>query len=233
MGQQANRRSFVIAGTAALLLAGCATTGIRSGDAVTAIKKLLGLSSKNALAKLGAGGLADAIGKGSGLTNAIGGAMGDGAAVQVVAIMDQLGLMKGVERKIGGAVSGLADKAAPFITEQIGGLAIANAASIINGQSDSATQLLKDAAASKLNAFLTDRLGASLGQLGVLADLQKGLSLTGGSFQAVDIGKLASSLTGSIGETIFGAIAQEERAIRADPASTGDKDIMAVFGRKA
>lgn len=232
MTQRLSRRALLALGASALAVAGCATAGNMTASAIDAIKKLLGLSSRKALAKLGAGGLADVVAKGAGLGKVLGGALGDSTAGQVVAVMDRLGLMKGVERKMASAVNSVADKAAPFIVDQIGVLAVNDAMAVVNGPSDAATQLLKSAIAGKLSDFLSPQIGTALSSVGALGELQTALGLAGAPAGALNINALATRLTTLVGEGIFEAIATEERAIRLDPGATGDKDIIAVFGRK-
>jgi Protein of unknown function (DUF4197) len=233
MAQSLNRRTLLILGVSAVAVAGCSTVGGMTANAVNAIKKLLGISSKKALAKLGAGGLADVIAKGSGLSEVIGGVVGGGTAGQVVAVMDRLGLMRGIERKMASAVNGVADKAAPFIVDQIGVLAVNDALAVVNGSDDAATQLLKTAISNKLADFLMPDVAKSLVNVGALSELQTALGLAGSPTNAFDLNGIASKLTALAGDGIFNAIAAEERLIRADPASTGDPEIIAIFGRKA
>lgn len=218
--------------SAALAVAGCAT-GMGGTDLLAAVKRLLGLATTNGLAKLGAGGLADAVARGAGLSEAIGGMVGNGTAGQVVAVLDRLGVMRSVERKVAASVSGLADKAAPLLLDQIGTLSADDARQVINGSSDAATVLLRAAVGNRLKNLLLPEVSRALAGVNLLGDLAPALSIAGINSPGLNLDALASRVTGTVGDSVFAAIAAEERAIRANPQSTGDPLLIRVFGQKS
>jgi hypothetical protein len=227
-----NRREMMgmlLAGSAMLTLSTCASVGKMGTSAVDAVKKLLKVASSKALGKLGAqGGFASGLSS----NDLLGDVGGDGLGGRMIALADSLGLMKGLDSKINRVAEMAADKAAPFIVDQIGGLSVADANAIINGPEDGATQLLKSAISNKLSEQLVPSLSAAVEGLGVLKDVQKILGVGSLPLDSLGLDRIVGKLTGKVGGSIFDAIANEERAIRRDPKSTGDADLIRIFGKK-
>lgn len=226
-----NRRDVMImllGSSAGLSLTGCATIGGAGLNAVALIKKLLTSASSKALGKLGAsGGFAGAFQAGE----LFGGIGGDTMGGRMLALADSLGLMKGLDQKINQVAELAASKAAPFIVDQIGGLSVADANAILSGPEDGATQLLKSAIANKLTDQLVPNLSKAVQGLGVLGDVQKVLGIGSLPLDSLGLNNIVSKLTGKVGGSIFSAIATEERAIRRNPQSTGDADLIKAFSK--
>jgi Protein of unknown function (DUF4197) len=225
-----NRRSFVLTTAATILasssLSGCAGMGGLGGvNLVEAIKQLLLLSTQRGLGKLaGDGGFlnnaAAKIGMGDVLNN---GNMGT-----ALAVLNQLGVLNGVENGLNRAAEQAAGKIAPWVADGVKGMSISDAASIVNGPGDAATNLLKTAIGNKLQTELGGLVGGALQALNVLGPL---MGAAGINLGGLNLGDLTRGVTQKAGNAIFGAIADEERFIRANPAATGNAAIIAAFGR--
>jgi hypothetical protein len=213
--------------------AGCASVGGMGADLVEAVRRLLGLSARNGLAKLGAGGLVDAVAKGAGIGDALGGMLGGGTAGRVVQVLNQVGLMKGVERKIAQSAGGLVDKAVPFILDQVGTLSVADAKSIINGSGDAATVLLRAAIGNRLKSLLLPEVNSALAASGLAGDMAGVLALAGVAPDRFNLAGLADRVGTTVDNSLFGAIAAEERLIRANPQATGDPLLIKVFSQRS
>ncbi len=227
-----NRRdvmALLLAGSATLALSNCASVGSMGSSAIDAVKKLLKVASSKALGKLGSAG---GFGNGFSANDLLGNVGGDGLGGRMIALADSFGLMKNLDKKINQVAELAASKAAPFIVDQVGGLTVGDANAIISGPEDGATQLLRSAISNKLAEQLVPSLSSAVEGLGVLKDVQKILGIGNLPLDSLGLDKIVGKLTGKVGGGIFDAIASEERAIRRDPASTGDKDLIRIFGKK-
>jgi Protein of unknown function (DUF4197) len=219
-----NRRHFVLATLATSSLTACASTGGLGGiNLVEAIKQLLLLSTQRGLGKLASDGgflnnAANKIGIGDVLNN---GKMGT-----ALAVLNQLGVLNGVETGLNRAAEQAAGKIAPWIADGVKSMSIADAASIINGPGDAATNLLKIALGNKLQSELGGLVGGAVQALNVLGPLMGAVGINLGG---LNLGDLTGSLTQKAGNVIFSAIANEERTIRANPQATGNASIIAAF----
>jgi hypothetical protein len=221
------RRSFILAALATTSLSACANMGGLGGtNLVEAIKQLLLLSTQRSLSKLGSEGgflnnAAAKIGMGDVLnSNSMGSAL---------ALMNQLGLLNGVERGINKAAEQAAGKIAPWIADGVKSMSITDAASIINGPGDAATNLLKTAVGNKLQGELGGIIGGAMQTMNVLGPL---MNTVGINIGGLNLGDITAGVTQKASNAIFGAIANEERAIRANPLETGNADIIGAFGRR-
>ncbi len=221
-----DRRYFILASlaTSSLSLGACAGMGgPGSVNLVEAIKQLLLLSTQRGLGKLASvGGFLNNGATKIGMKDALGGnEMG-----AVLAALNQLGVLNGVETGLNRAAEQAADKIAPWIADGVKGMNISDAASIINGPGDAATNLLKTALGNKLQSELGGLVSGALQTLNVLGPLMGAVGINIGG---LNIGDLVGGVTNKVGNVIFGAIATEERAIRANPQSTGNATIIAAF----
>jgi Protein of unknown function (DUF4197) len=230
MQQRREILGLFLASTAMVSVAGCATMGNSATSAIAAVKKLLGMASKKALTKLGmSSGFGNLLSSSDVLAN-VG---GSGIGGQVLQMASSLGLLNNLDKKLGQVAEMAANKAAPFIVDQIGGLSITDANAILNGSGDAATQVLKSAIGKRLAEQLIPNLSGAVQSLGMLGDVNKILSLGGlSSGSGLNLDGLVNTLTSKVGGGIFDAIGNEERAIRLDPASTGDADLIRIFGKK-
>ena len=227
------RRQFLVtlaAGTALASCAGMGGLGSMGVNLVDAIKRLLGISAKNGLAKLASsGGFLNNTATKIGLSDVLG---NNGSAVMLM--LNQFGVLGGIEQRINQAAESAVAKVAPWVADSISSLSIADAQAVINGPGDAGTNLLKAAISSRLQSELGGAVGGALKALDVLGPLAgaAGINLGGLNMGGLNLGSLTNGLTGKVSNAIFGAIADEERAIRANPQATGDPLIIAAFGRK-
>jgi Protein of unknown function (DUF4197) len=238
MRQRREILGLFLASTAVITLGGCASVGNMGGNAIAAVKKLLAMASSKALGKLGSkGGFATGLSA----NDLIASAGGSGLGAQVLQMAGSLGLLNTLDKKINSVAEIAANRAAPFIVDQIGGLSVGDANAILTGSDDAATQVLKAAISRKLADQLVPNLSSAVQSLGLLGDVNKilGLSSLGGMGSGgmgsggLGLDKLVSTLTDKVGGGIFTAIGNEERAIRRDPASTGDAELIRLFGKRA
>lgn len=223
------RRNFIqglFVGVATVSLAGCATSGLGL-DTIAAIRRLLGLSATRALARLG--GRAGALASATSVADVFG--EQGGLAGTVIGVLDRVGMMKVVQRKVGEAVGLAAEKAAPVIIDQIGGLTVADADAIIKGPGDAATRLLEKALAGRISSLLMPQVSDQLQTVGAYGDLQQALGFAGLPINSLGLDGIAERLTAKAGSALFAAMADEERVIRANPSSTNDPLLVAAFGK--
>jgi hypothetical protein len=225
-----NRRSFVTTSVAALAasssLSACAGMGGLGGvNLVEAIKQLLLLSSQRGLTKLASDGgfLNNAAAK-----IGMGDVLGNGNMGAALAVLNQFGVLGGVENGLNRAAEQAAGKIAPWVADGVKGMSIGDAAAIVNGPGDAATNLLKTAIGNKLQSELGGLVGGALQALNVLGPL---IGAAGINLGGLNLGNLTQGVTQKAGNVIFGAIADEERLIRANPMATGNSTIIAAFGR--
>jgi hypothetical protein len=221
-------RRYMVAGLlAGTTLAGCASFGAGGLDLVAAIKRLLGIASKNAMARLASpGGFLDNAATRIGLGDILGGRAGS-----ALLVLNQLGVLSAVEGRLNRAAESAAGKVAPWIAEGVQGLAIQDAAAIINGPGDGATQLLKAAVMNRLRQEVSGALGGAFQALDVLGPLAgaAGINIGALGLGGLNVASLTQGATDRISDAVFGSIAREEQAIRANPAATGDPLIIAAF----
>jgi Protein of unknown function (DUF4197) len=219
-----DRRGFVLAALATSSLAACAGMGGLGGvNLVEAIKQLLLLSTQRGLGKLASDGgfLNNAAAK-----IGMGDVLGNGNMGTALAVLNQMGVLGGVETGLNRAAEQAAGKIAPWIADGVKTMSINDAASIINGPGDAATNLLKTAIGNKLQSQLGGLVGGALQAMNVLGPL---MGAAGINIGGLNLGNLTNGVTQKAGNVIFGAIASEERAIRANPQATGNAAIMGAF----
>jgi hypothetical protein len=202
--------------------AGCATLGnVGSLDLVGAIRQLLSLSTKNALAKLVApdGFISDTLTK-INLPPELGGA----ASGQLLAgLLQSTGMMKQLESQANKAAEYAAGQAAPLLADGIKALNIQNPLAILKGDPQAATQLLKQATSGKLIDLALPLITKQLGGGGIVGQV---LSLA----KVMDFGALSKNISGKTVDSVFSAIGREEAGIRSDPLKGGSELLKTVFG---
>ncbi|VAW01135.1 hypothetical protein MNBD_ALPHA04-862 [hydrothermal vent metagenome] len=218
-----NRRSILVAGASAslLVLPGCSSL---PGLSLTeAIQRLLTLSSQNAFAELlQPNGFFDSqVGRIS-VPDSLGGSRITSIATALLRsrpIQDRL--LKQVNR----AAEKGAELAAPIVADTIRNMSIADAAAIINGGPHAATDLLQ----SNLGATLTNRMLPGVGEGLKLFDNEI-INLVLSQVSNVDFSGIRGDVTDKVSKAIYRSIGAQEEAIRANPQSTNDPLLIAVFG---
>jgi Protein of unknown function (DUF4197) len=216
------RRTLLATATLAPLLAlsGCATTG--GFDLTEAIRRLLGLSAQRALASLMAeNGFFDSQVTRISLPPQLGGGQATsilGAILQSTAFRDRL------SRSLNRAAEKGAALAAPVVTDVIQGMPIRDVVSIVRGGPTAATMLLQGALGQRLVETMLPGIGDGLRLFDSGVVTQALRAATG-----IDIAGLRADVAQKASDGIYRAIGREEAAIRANPSSTGDPLIAAVF----
>ena len=216
------RRSLLAgaAGAGALmLLPGCATTG--GFNLTEAIRRLLLLSSENAFARLTApGGFWDEQVARIGLNQLLG-TRGD-----VLSRILTSSLVKDrLEERFATFAIDASFRAAPVVTDAISVIGFENAIDLVRGGPSAASTFLR----GELGTALLDAMVPELGDaLRLAEDPLVGQAL--GALTGVNIGDVASRIGREVDNAVWGEIAREEAAIRADPGKTRDPLLIGVFG---
>lgn len=188
-----------------------------------AIRRLLALSSQNAFALLlQPGGFYDNSVARIALPDRFGGNSGSGvtsAILQSRAFRDRL------QRQLNRAAEKGAERAAPLVADAVRNVSIQDAAALVRGGPQAASNFLRDQMGTALiNAMLP---GISEGLR--LFDDQI-ISKTLRSLTGFDVAALAQDITRKADDGIWAAIGLEESNIRADPRKTNDPVLIGVFG---
>jgi Protein of unknown function (DUF4197) len=216
-------RRSLLAGAAGvgalLLLPGCATTG---GYSLTeAIRRLLLLSAENAFARLTApGGFWDEQVERVGLSELLG-TRGD-----VLSRILTSGLVKDrLEERFATFAIDASYRAAPIVTDAVEVIGFENAIDLVRGGPSAASDFLR----VELGSALLDAMVPELGEAIRLADDPLvGQAL--GALTGVNLSNVASRIGREVDNAVWGEIAREEAAIRADPGATRDPLLIGVFG---
>jgi len=217
-----SRRAFIAGSLAAatvLALPGCATTGAYSF--AEAIRRLLLRSSENAFARLAApGGFWDQQVAQIGL----GGFFGNRGNVLTNILTSTL-----FKSRLEGVVADVAVdasyRAAPIVADAVRTIGYANAIDLIRGGPTAASAFLR----REMGTALIDAMVPGVGQaLRVAQDPLVGQLIAG--LTGVDLGGMATTFSAEVDDAIWGEIAREEAAIRADPQATRDPVLIEAFG---
>jgi hypothetical protein len=201
------------------LLPGCAGTG---GFSLTeAVRRLLLLSAENAFARLTApGGFWDEQVARIGLNQLLG-TRGD-----VLSRILTSSLVKDrLEERFAEFAIDASFRAAPVVTDAISVIGFENAVDLVRGGPSAASTFLR----GKLGTALLDAMVPELGDaLRLAEDPLVGQAL--GALTGVNIGDIASRIGREVDNAVWGEIALEEAAIRANPEATRDPLLIGVFG---
>ena len=223
-----SRRALLAAATALPIigLAGCATGGLRNMfDPVDAIRRLLTISAQRAFARMlePDGFLQDALLR-LRVPEELGGAR---TPAVISAILSTPAIQRRLEDELNRAAYQVADDAAPAVYELVRSFTIGDAARIIRaGRSPAATEALRAAAGRTILDVVLPGVGAAL-RADTAGAIDRVLRAAGSNFSYA---RLADDVARQTNDAIFRAIAREEEAIRADPSSSRDRVIEAVFG---
>ena len=218
------RRRRFLAGTLAAgsVLALPACTGGFGGFSFTdAIARLLFLSTGRAFDRMTAsGGFWDQQ------VSAIGFEEFLGARGGVLSRILTSGLFKDrLARALAPVAFDAAERAAPVVADTIRVVGYRNAVDLIRGGPTAATSFLRQ----EMGTRLVDAMLPGVGQgLRVASDPLVGQALA--ALTGVDVPQVARNFSSRVDDVIWNEIANEESAIRADPASTRDPLIIGVFG---
>jgi len=217
-------RRALIAGSAGagalLLLSACASTGGRF-SMEEAVRRLLLLSSENAFARLTEpGGFWDEQVARVGLNQFLG-ARGD----TMSRILTSQLFKDRLEERFAEYAIEASFRAAPVVTDAVEVIGFANAIELVRGGPSAASTFLR----GEMGTALLDAMVTELGEAIRLAeDPLVGQAI--GALTGVNPGDVASRIGREVDDAIWGEIAREEAAIRADPQATRDPVLIGVFG---
>lgn len=207
-------------GATLLLLPGCASTG-GGFSMVEAVRRLLLLASENAFARLTApGGFWDEQVAQLGLANLMG-TRGDvlGRILTSALFKEQL------EDRFATFAIDASFRAAPVVTDAIQMIGLDNAIALVRGGPDAASTFLR----GEVGPALIDAVVPELGQaIRLSRDPLLGQALA--ALTGVDAAGIAERVGREVDNAIWGEIAREEAAIRANPQATRDPLLIGVFG---
>lgn len=218
-----SRRSL-LAGAASLgalaLLPACAGTG-PFFSMEEAVRRLLLLAADNAFARLTQpGGFWDEQVARIGLDRMLG-ARGD---VLSRVLTSQL-FKDRLEERFAEFAIDASFRAAPVVTEAVRVIGFDNAIDLVRGGPSAASTFLR----GEMGTALVDAMVPELGEAIRLAeDPLVGQAI--GALTGVNPGQVAARIGREVDDAIWGEIAREEAAIRADPGATRDPVLMGVFG---
>ena len=116
-------------------------------------------------------------------------------------------------------------RAAPVVTDAVEVIGFANAIELVRGGPSAASTFLR----GEMGTALLDAMVPELGEAIRLAeDPLVGQAI--GALTGVNPGDVASRIGREVDDAIWGEIAREEAAIRADPQATRDPVLIGVFG---
>jgi hypothetical protein len=206
-------------GATLLLLPGCATTG--GFSMVEAVRRMLLLATENAFARLTApGGFWDEQVAQLGLDSVLG-ARGD----TLSRILTSALVKDRLEERFATFAIDASFRAAPVVTDAIQVVGLENAIALVRGGPSAASGYLRGEVGTALLDAMVPELGDALR---VSRDPLVGQALA--ALTGVDVGGVADRFGRQIDDAIWGEIAREEAAIRADPESTRDPVLIGVFG---
>jgi hypothetical protein len=216
-----SRRSVLAGALAATTLAlpGC-TRGGYGFSLVDAIRRLLEISSANALARLSApGGFWDNQAARLDLPEVFG---GRGAVLQN--ILTSVVFKNRLQRELNYVAERGARRAAPVLADAVRVIGIDNAVDLVRGGPSAASLHLRQAMGGRLVETMVPELGDGLRLANDPIVGQALAALTG-----VDVGGVARSLAYKADDAIWGEIGREEAYIRANPRVTNDPLLIGVF----
>jgi hypothetical protein len=207
-------------GAALLLLPGCASTG--GGFSMEeAVRRLLLLASENAFARLTApGGFWDEQVARIGLEQFL------GARGNTLSRILTSSLFKDrLEERFATFAIDASYRAAPVVTDAVRVIGFANALELVRGGPTAASTFLR----GEVGPALVDAVVPELGEAIRLAeDPLVGQALA--ALTGVDVGGVATRIGRTVDDAVWGEIAREEAAIRANPQATRDPLLIGVFG---
>lgn len=223
MPTRPHTRRSLLAGAAGgatlLLLPACATTGGFSME--EAVRRMLLLASENAFLRLTApGGYWDEQVARLGMGNVLG-ARGDvlSRVLTSALVKDRL------EERFATFAIDASFRAAPVVTDAIRMIGFQNAIDLVRGGPSAASGYLRQEVGTALIDAVVPELGDALR---ISRDPLIGQAIS--ALAGVDVASVADRFGRQIDDAIWGEIAREEAAIRANPQATRDPAIIGVFG---
>ncbi len=206
-------------GAVLMMLPGCASTG--GGFSMEeAVRRLLLLASENAFARLTApGGFWDEQVARIGLNQFLG-TRGD---VLSRILTSQL-FKDRLEERFASFAIDASFRAAPVVTEAVRVIGFQNAIDLVRGGPSAASAYLRQEVGTALLDAMVPELGNAIR---LTRDPLLGEAIN--ALAGVNVGDVASRIGRAVDDAIWGEIAREEAAIRANPGATRDPLLIGVF----
>lgn len=206
-------------GAVLMMLPGCASTG--GGFSMDeAVRRLLLLASENAFARLTApGGFWDEQVARIGLNQFLG-TRGD---VLSRILTSQL-FKDRLEERFASFAIDASFRAAPVVTEAVRVIGFQNAIDLVRGGPSAASAYLRQEVGTALLDAMVPELGNAIR---LTRDPLLGEAIN--ALAGVNVGDVASRIGRAVDDAIWGEIAREEAAIRANPGATRDPLLIGVF----
>ncbi|MDE2597635.1 MAG: DUF4197 domain-containing protein [Sphingomonadales bacterium] len=214
------RRTMLAGASAGALLglSGCASYGGYS--LVEAVRRLLMLSADNAFARLTS---VDGFWNSSVARLALPDVLGRRGAIAEGILTSAL-FRDRLQHSLNRFAEAGARRAAPRVTEAVRVIGFANAAALLRGSPGGATAALRQ----EMGRSLVEAMIPALHEVLVAAQ-DPLVAQTIGALAGVDIDGVATSLADSADNAIWAQMAEEERAIRANPEATRDPVLIAAL----
>lgn len=207
-------------GAVLMMLPGCASTG--GGFSMEeAVRRLLLLAADNAFARLTApGGFWDEQVARLGLEQFL------GARGNTLSRILTSSLFKDrLEERFAEFAIDASFRAAPVVTDAVRVIGFANAIELVRGGPSAASAYLRQEVGTALLDAMVPELGEAIR---LTRDPLLGEAIN--ALAGVNVGDVASRIGREVDDAIWGEIAREEAAIRANPQATRDPLLIGVFG---
>ena len=200
---------------------------VTSSEASSGLKLALGKAAERVVGQLGQpGGFANDPKVRIGLPGALGKLNG------LLGMLDTAGVTDGLSGKLNAAAEGAVGKALPLLKTAITRMTVTDALGIVTGGETSATDYFRRTMGSDLQTEMRPVVAKSLVNVKAFKALDSFSAKNGliaSQFGAKD---LTGYVTQKASDGVFLYLGEQERAIRANPLSTGSSLISKIFGRK-
>jgi hypothetical protein len=233
------RSVAVAAGLAAASVAVIAVplgTPAHAADPASSVTSLIGKAAKAAVGQLGR---KDGFWANELVRIALPGPLKDASKVT-----DALGLTKGLHRGLNSAAEGAIGKAGPLIDKAVGQMTLVDAAQILLGGEDAATQYFKRTMGPDLQTQIRPLMASALASTGAFKQLDRvnaqigkvkvpkqlgALGLGNGALAPISPDGLTDYTTDKATDGLFLVMAQEEKKLRANPLGAAGSVLKGVL----
>jgi hypothetical protein len=154
-----------------------------------------------------------------------------GRAQRTLAPMGMAGPLDDLERRVNRGAEAAMPQAKTLFVNAIKGMTVTDAIGIVRGGDTAGTQYLRDKSQAQLTGLLRPYMETALTDAGAFTALDTAASRAGFASAATNLrSELVTFAVGKALDGAFGYIAEEERAIRRDPARRTTDLLRKVFG---
>lgn len=227
-----NRRAFLSSAGAALLVAGCATMPA-SLDSAALVRRLLTLSTENAFKRIvGIDGVTGEFAAELKLGQLLTGIVGQNSSDTVLGMLRVTGLFKTVQAMLSRAAAFTTQQLSPFLLKRIDQIGIQDAAALLRDGDDSATRYLERSINQELAEQIKPLVITFVRKAQQTEDIGQFTAFLGERLSTTFATIIAEKMTGTLAGALFNAIAREEKALRANPASIVDSALAKALVRR-